>query len=205
MYSAGKMVREYAVNLAGYDCSYLRRHQAFKYAYHVAIRIAYKCIIVCVFFTTVAFHFLPWQFNQSAIVMRWMLIAGSALAVLAVVMVLLMIRKTTPRIRQMENLDEKLKAYTEYISNLYYGTLSIVVMECLLIVLMGDTSLLMVTLILVLLLFLSYPNMYKIKSDLGLLQEEFNALFPDYAETLESPENLGNPESPESPESPEAQ
>ena len=154
---------------------------------------------------TVAFHFLPWQFNQSAIVIRWMLIAGSVLAVLAVVMVLLMIRKTTPRIRQMESLDEKLKAYTEYISNLYYGTLSIVVMECLLIVLMGDTSLLMVTLILVLLLFLSYPNMYKIKSDLGLLQEEFNALFPDYAETLESPENLGNPESPESPESPEAQ
>ena len=97
------------------------------------------------------------------------------------------------------------KAYTEYISNLYYGTLSIVVMECLLIVLMGDTSLLMVTLILVLLLFLSYPNMYKMKSDLGLLQEEFNTLFPEYAETLESPKNLGKPENPESPESPEAQ
>lgn len=132
---------------------------------------------------TVIFHFLPWHITyQSSQVARWMLIAGTILAVLAIVMVLLMIRKTTPRIRQMESLEEKLKAYAEYISNLYYGTLSIVVMECLLIVLMSDSSLLMVTIILVLLLFLAYPNMYKMKTDLGLLQEEFNQLFPEYAE-----------------------
>ena len=121
---------------------------------------------------TVVFHFLPWRFNQSEYTIRWMLIAGSVLAVLAVVMVLLMIRKTTPRIRQMETLEEKMKAYSEYISNLYYGTLAIVVMECLLIILMSDSALLMVTIILVLLLFLAYPNKYKMKNDLGLLEEE---------------------------------
>ena len=122
---------------------------------------------------TIIIHYLPWHITyQSPAVARWMLIAGSILAVLAVVMVLLMIRKTTPAIRQMDTLEEKLKAYSEYISNLYCGTLSIVVMECVLIVLMSDTSLLMVTIILVLLLFLSYPNKYKIKNDLGLLEEE---------------------------------
>ena len=128
---------------------------------------------------TVIFHFLPWHFTQSEYTIRWMLIAGAVLAVLAVVMVLLMIRKTTPRIRQMEGLEEKMKAYSEYVSNLYYGTLAIVVMECLLIVLMGDSALLMVTIILVLLLILSYPNMYKMKIDLGLLEEEMKTLFGD--------------------------
>lgn len=147
---------------------------------------------------TVVFHYLPWHITyQSPTVARWMLIAGTILAVLAVVMVLMMIRKTTPHIRQMESLDEKLKAYSEYISNLYYGTLSIVVMECLLIILMSDNSLLMVTIILVLLLFLAYPNMYKMKNDLGLLQEEFNTLFPDYAEPVESTEPTEDAPEPE--------
>lgn len=128
---------------------------------------------------TVIFHFSPWTFRQSPEVTRVMLIAGIVLAVLAIVMVLMMIRKTTPRIRQMETLEVKLKAYKEYISNLYYGTLAIVVMECLLIVLMGDNSLLMVTMLLVLCLFLAYPNMYKMKNDLGLLEEEMTMLFGD--------------------------
>ena len=51
--------------------------------------------------------------------------------------------------------------------------------ECILIVLMSDTSLLMVTILLVLLLFLSYPNMYKMKNDLGLTDAEMTALFGD--------------------------
>ena len=134
---------------------------------------------------TVIFHFSPWTFRQSAVVSRWMLLSGIVLAVLAIVMVLMMIRKTTPHIRMMDTLEEKLPAYRTYINNLYLGTLAIVVMECLLIVLTSDNSLLMVTMLLVLCLFISYPNMYKMKNDLGLLQEEFNELFPEYAETPE--------------------
>ena len=114
---------------------------------------------------TVVFHFLPWHITyQSPAVMRWMLISGSILAVLTIVMVLLMIRKTTPQIRQLETLEKKLKTYGTYISNLYYGSLSVVVMECLLIILMTDSSL---------------PNMYKMKNDLGLLEEEMTMLFGD--------------------------
>lgn len=155
---------------------------------------------------TVIFHFLPWHITyQSPQATRWMLIAGAALAALAVVMMLLIIRKNPPRIRQLDTLDEKMNAYREYIMDFYYSTLTIVVSECTLIVLMSDTSLLMVTLILVLLLFLVYPNMYKMKSDLGLLQEEFNMLFPEYAENPECPEYSDNPENPDSSEAPDAQ
>ncbi len=121
----------------------------------------------------VIFHFSPWHVSyQQPQVARWMLIAGTILAVLAVVMALMTIRKTTPRLRQLDSFEQKIQGYAAYISSLYRGTLAIVVIECVLIVLMSDTALLMITILLILLLFLSYPNMYKIKNDLGLTDEE---------------------------------
>lgn len=129
---------------------------------------------------TVIFHYCPYQVSpQSPLVARWMLISGVVLAVLAVVMSLMTIRKSIPQIRQKEQLEERVKDYAAYIRSLYLGTLSVTTVECLLIVLMTDNSLLMVTLLLVLLLFLAYPNMYKMKSDLGLLDEEMTTLFGD--------------------------
>lgn len=126
----------------------------------------------------VIFHFSPWHITyQSPQVSRWMLIAGAILAVLAVVMALMTIRKTTPRLRQLSDLDQKLTGYTSYITNLYRGSLSIVIIECVLILLMSDTSLLMITILLILLLFLAYPNMYKMKNDLGLTEDEMTSLF----------------------------
>jgi len=126
----------------------------------------------------VIFHFSPWHITyQSPQVSRWMLIAGAILAVLAVVMALMTIRKTTPRLRQLSDLDQKLTGYTTYITNLYRGSLSIVIIECVFILLMSDTSLLMITILLILLLFLAYPNMYKMKNDLGLTEDEMTSLF----------------------------
>ncbi len=128
----------------------------------------------------VIFHFSPWHISyQSPQVSRWMLIAGAILAVLAVVMALMTIRKTTPRLRQLSSLDQKLTGYTSYITSLYRGSLSIVIIESILILLMSDTSLLMITILLILLLFLAYPNMYKIKNDLGLTEDEMTTLFGD--------------------------
>ena len=126
----------------------------------------------------VIFHFSPWHISyQSPQVSRWMLISGTVLAVLAVVMALMTIRKTTPRLRQLTNLEQKLQGYTAYIASLYKGSLAIVVIECVLILLMSATSLLMITILLILLLFLAYPNMYKIKNDLGLTDDEMTSLF----------------------------
>ncbi len=125
----------------------------------------------------ITFHFSPWTIRQTQTVSRWMLIAGTILAVLAVVMVLMTIRKNTPRLRQLDNLEEKLKGYSAHISNVYTGSATIILIETALIVLMSDTSLLMITILLVLILFLSYPNMYKMKNDLGLTDEEMKSLF----------------------------
>lgn len=138
---------------------------------------------------TIIFHFTPYHISyQQPEVKQWMLIAGTVLAILAIVMVLLVLRRTTPALRQLDNLEQKLQGYSNYICNLYRTTFFIVVVECALIVLMTDTALLMVTCLLVLLLFLSYPNMYKMKTDLGLTNAEMVLLFgsdyiPDNNET----------------------
>ena len=135
---------------------------------------------IVVVLLAVAFHFSPWHIKyQSEQVARWMLISGTVLAVLAVAMMLLSIRKTTPQLRQLDNLDDKIKGYRSFISNLYSGSAIIILIECVLIVLMSDTSLLMVTILMVLVLFISYPNMYKMKHDLGLTDEEMQSLFGD--------------------------
>lgn len=128
---------------------------------------------------TLVFHFCPYKFApQTETVQRWMLLSGTVLVVLAIVAVLMLVRRTTPAIRQMEGgVDAKLKAYASYISSLYTTTLGIVVAECVLMVLMSDTVLLMPTILLVLVLFLCYPNMYKMKNDLGLTDEEMQSLF----------------------------
>lgn len=135
---------------------------------------------IAIVLITVIFHFCPYQIAcQSSSMTRWMLISGAVLAVLAVVTVLMNIRKTTPRLRQLDNVDEKLTGYASFISSIYSTSLAIVLIECVLIVLMSDTSLLMITILLVLVLFLSYPNMYKMKNDLGLTDEEMLTLFGD--------------------------
>lgn len=149
---------------------------------------------IAVILLAVIFHFSPYHITyQSPQVSRWMLISGTILAVLAIVMMLLTVRKTTPTLRQLDNLDDKVKGYHAYISNLYSGTLAIVFIECVLIVLMSDTSLLMVTILMVLVLFICYPNMYKMKHDLGLNDDEMknlfgNAYIADAQMAVEAPE-----------------
>ncbi len=135
---------------------------------------------IAVILLAVIFHFTPYHVAyQSPQVARWMLIAGTVLAVLAVVMILLTVRKTTPALRQLDSLDDKIKGYHSYITNLYHSTLAIVVIECILITLMSDTALLMVIILMVLVLFICYPNMYKMKHDLGLTDDEMKSLFGD--------------------------
>ena len=135
---------------------------------------------IVVILLAVVFHFTPYHISyQSPQVARWMLIAGTVLAVLAVVMILLTVRKTTPALRQLDSLDDKIKGYHSYITNLYNSTLAIVVIECILITLMSDTALLMVIILMVLVLFICYPNMYKMKHDLGLTDDEMKSLFGD--------------------------
>ena len=110
---------------------------------------------------------------------RWMLIAGTVLAVLAVSMMLLSVRRQIPILRQTEGLEKKLKGYELHVRDLYMTMLAVVVILCAFTFLSGRTVLLMLAMVSTLVLFLNYPNIYRIKVDLGLTDDEAKELFGD--------------------------
>ena len=121
----------------------------------------------------------PVRFTQTSQTSRWMLVAGSVLAVLAVSMALLTIRKQIPRLRQAGSLEEKLTGYAAHIRSLYLTMFVVVVIICLFMLLSGRNVLLMLAIVSVLTLFLAFPNIYRIKVELGLTDEEMKKLFGD--------------------------
>ena len=135
---------------------------------------------VAVVVLTVLFIYLsPYRFYPSDYTARWMLVAGSVLAVLAVSMTLLTVRRQVPRLRQTEALGDKLAGYAAHIRSLYLTMFGVVVLLCAFTLFSARNVLLMLTLVSVLVLFLDYPNIYRIKVDLGLTDEEMRALFGD--------------------------
>lgn len=133
---------------------------------------------IAVILVVLIFHFSPWHITyQSQEVFSWMLISGTILAVLAVVMALFSIRNTPRRLRELPTVEQKMQGYSSYISSLYKGSLAIVVIECILMLLMSNTNLLMITILLVLLMVITFPNMYKIKNDLFLTDDEMTDLY----------------------------
>ena len=122
----------------------------------------------------------PWRFPaQTDYVSRWMLIAGSVLAVLSLSMALLVIRKQVPQLRQAESLEAKLTGYAAHIRSLYLSIFAVEVVLCCMVVLTGNNVLLMLSMVTALMLFLAYPNIYKVKVDLGLSDEEMKSLYGD--------------------------
>lgn len=122
----------------------------------------------------------PWRFPaQSDYVSRWMLVVGSVLAVLSLSMALLAIRKQVPRLRQTEGLEAKLTGYASHIQSLYLTILVVVILISLMTVLTNQNVLLMLAMVTVLMLILAYPNIYKVKVDLGLTDEEMKSLYGD--------------------------
>ena len=110
---------------------------------------------------------------------RWMVIAGTVLAVLAVSMMLLSVRRQIPLLRQSEGLGKKLDGYRQHVRDLYMTMLAVVVILCVFTFLSGRTVLLMLAMVSTLVLFLNYPNIYRIKVDLGLTDDEAATLFGD--------------------------
>lgn len=126
------------------------------------------------------YHFVsPYRFYPSQYTSRWMLVSGSVLAVLAVSMALLVIRKQIPALRQAETLEAKLSGYAQHIRSLYISMFVVVALICCFMVLSAQNVLLMLAMVATLMLFLAYPNIYRIKVDLGLTDEEMKSLFGD--------------------------
>lgn len=132
-------------------------------------------VILAAFYQLVS----PWRFYPSQYTARWMLIVGSILAVLAMSMSLLVIRKQIPSLRQADTLDQKLGGYAQHIRSLYISMLVVVTLICVFMVLSEQNVLLMLAMVATLMLFLAYPNIYRMKVELGLTDEEMKALFGD--------------------------
>ena len=133
-----------------------------------------------VILTSLFLYASPWRFPaQSDYVNRWMLVAGSVLAVLSLSMALLVSRKQVPRLRQTEGLQAKLAGYAGYIHSLYFSILAVVVVLCAMTLISNQNVLLMLAMVTVLMLILAYPNIYKVKVDLGLSDEEMSSLYGD--------------------------
>lgn len=135
--------------------------------------------VAAVIVASLFYYVSPYRFYPSAHTSQWMLVAGSVLAVLAVSMSLLVIRRQIPQLRQADRIDLKLEGYASHVRSLYYTLFAVVVILCLFMVLSARNVLLMLAIVTVLMLFLAYPNMYKMKADLGLTDDEMRSLFGD--------------------------
>ena len=135
--------------------------------------------VAVVILTVIFIYASHYRFYQSDYTVRWMLIAGVVLAVLAVSMTLLRVRRQVPLLRQAATLEEKLSGYAVHVRELYLTMMAVVVILCALTILSARNVLLMLALVSVLVLFLNYPNIYRIKVNLGLSDDEMRSLFGD--------------------------
>ncbi len=119
----------------------------------------------------------PRQFVQNAYTCQWMLVAGALLAIGTVSMALLAIRKRIPHLRQSEGLDTKLGGYASHVRHLYRSLAASIIILCLMAVVSGQSILLILAIVTTMILILSYPNIYKLKADLGLTDQEMRHLF----------------------------
>ncbi|MCQ2300404.1 MAG: hypothetical protein MJZ81_09805 [Bacteroidales bacterium] len=129
---------------------------------------------------TIAFVMLSrYRFYMNDRAFNYIMIASIVLTLGHMAVVLTGVRKNVPLLRQNDNLGEKLEGYLALVRRIYYGSLAVMVVLCAAIILSYNTRLIMFALLLVLVLFLSFPNMYKIKVDLGLDDNQMKMLFGD--------------------------
>lgn len=110
---------------------------------------------------------------------RLMLIAALVLTVVDMSLVLFTLRRQMPRLRQLGDIDSKIRSYRSLVRSIYWPSLFVVTLVAAFVVVCHENTMIMFLLLLFVLLTLSYPNMYKIKSDLGLTSDEMKSLFGD--------------------------
>ena len=140
----------------------------------------YGSLLICI--CVVAEHFLDkylWvrEITTNDYTHRLFLIVGLVLAVSSIAYVLFAMRKGVPRLRQTDGVENKLSGYAKLIGNTYYLSLFSVIVVGAIVVILRENTLIMLLLLLFLLMMLNYPNMYKMKVDLGLDDDEMTELF----------------------------
>ena len=107
-----------------------------------------------------------------------MTVGGALLTVLVTAAILLMVRRTIPRIRQLDDIGTRMENYASHIASIYRGALTVVVIDAILITLSHNSVLFMLIIILILTLIMVFPSALRMKVDLGLTDEQFDELFP---------------------------
>lgn len=135
---------------------------------------------VLVVAATIAWVWLSkYTFRQTNQVHTAMLVASCVLAIGGMSWMLLSVRRNIPQIRQLDSIEERLRRYCSQVKGMYYGMLCIILVLCMLCVLMGNRNILMLILLVTLTLFMAFPNVYRMKVDLGLTDEQAREMFGD--------------------------
>lgn len=141
----------------------------------------------------ILFYYLsPYRFYLEARAARFLMLGGVALAVLVVAMALLTISRKPRRLRQIDDIDRRFSEYQAMVSSIYTYCLISNVLLCAIITLCHDNLLLMFVIITTLLLFLAYPNMYKVKVDIGLTHEQMHTIYGDAYTEKETEKEIEN-------------
>lgn len=121
----------------------------------------------------------PMVFRQTDIVYSNLTIACSVIAI-ADMVVILSSAKKTKRLAQADTpLEARLQRYAQMVRSNSLLTLCATLVVSAIIILTGNFSLLMLDMMLVLMLFFTYPNMYRIKAELDLNDDQMTTLFGD--------------------------
>lgn len=139
-----------------------------------------------VFFTglTIIEHYLSkyvWarEITANEYTRRLFLVIGLVISVVDIALILFTLRRQTPRLRQMDSLEGKLQGYRALMASVYYATLADTVIVSAVVVTTHENVMIMLLLLMVVTLMLNYPNMYKMKTDMGLNEDEMKQLFGD--------------------------
>ena len=143
---------------------------------------------------TVAEYYFATQVWQHTIVTNvythnLLLMVGVVLAVAVISIILLTLRKQLPRLRQTDSVDDRLTGYRSLVRSVYYTSLTAAAVISACIVISNENTMIMLLLLLFVMLMLNYPNMYKMKADLGLNDSEMTSLFGDKYLSNNRPEN----------------
>ncbi|MCR5191836.1 MAG: hypothetical protein K6D59_00900 [Bacteroidales bacterium] len=102
---------------------------------------------------------------------------GLVLAVGYIAMILLTLRRQIPKLRQMDETPETLRCYLKLARCIYIGALVVAIILAAIIVITHENTLIMLMMLLFITLALNYPNMYKMKNDMGLDDNTMKELF----------------------------
>lgn len=142
----------------------------------------YGSLLLCI--CVVAEHFLDryvWvrEITTNDYTRQLFLIVGLVLAVGTIAYTLFAMRRGAPRLRQTDGVEAKLQGYSRLIATVFFLSLFTVLIVGAIIVVTHENRLIMLLMLLFVTLVLCYPNMYKIKADTGLTDDEMKELFGD--------------------------